>query len=74
MTLKFPKIAQKRSKNENFKKRKKVPLDNLKIHIGFKFEPDRLKITPCTLMDRQTTDRRQTDRQTDDRQTDILTP
>ena len=64
MTLKFPKIAQKRSKNENFKKRKKVPLDNSEIHIGFKFDPDRLKITLCTLMDRQT----------DDRQTDTLTP
>ena len=43
--------------NQNFKIRKKVPLDNLETHIGFKFDPNRLKITPGTLMDRQTTAR-----------------
>ena len=61
----FRKLPQKRSKNENFKKRKKVPLDNLEIHIGFKFDPYRLKITPCTLMDRRQTDDSQTDRHLD---------
>ena len=56
MTFKFPKISQKTVKNENFKNGKKVPLDNLEIHIVYKFEPSRLKIKHCTLMDRRQPD------------------
>ena len=63
--LEISENCPKKVKKWKFKKKKKVPLDNSEIHIGFKFDPDRLKITPCTLMDRQTTDRRQTDRHFD---------
>ena len=38
----------KGSKNQNFKNRY---FDYLEIHTGFKFDPNRLKIVPWTLMD-----------------------
>ena len=62
ITVKFPKNALKRSKNEDFKKkRKRVLLDNLQIHIGLKFKPDQVEnLSPYI------------DVQTDDSQTDIL--
>ena len=54
MTLKIRKLPQIGQKMK-ISKEKKVPLDNLEIHSGFKFDPDRLK-NYALYIDGQTTD------------------
>ena len=46
-SLKNAFLTKKGVKNQNFKKSKKVPLDNLEIHVVSKFGPIQMKIAAC---------------------------
>ena len=46
-SLKHQFLTKKGVKNQNFKKSKKVPLDNLEIHVVSKFGPIQMKIAAC---------------------------